>query len=224
MERGDERSVRRDIEPDVQRAPLGRETVPVRRETDPDVVQQTTQVIAPRDRVRWGPIWAGLLTAIGTFLLLSLLATAIGAQTFDTGAANAGSTGRGLGIATAIIGLLSFLLGGFVAARTAAVHGRGNGLLNGWLVWALGTLLILALAAFGLGQLFGLADDVLGRTGVPDPNQANVNPQDVARNVRNSALGCFLSLGLPALAAALGGWLGARTDDDADGAAVRRGS
>ncbi len=89
------------------------------------------------------------------------------------------------------------------------MHGRGNGLLNGWLVWALGTLLILALAAFGLRQLFGLADDVLGRTGVPDPNQANVNPQDVARNVRNSALGGFLSLGLPALAAALGGWLGA---------------
>ena len=194
--------------------------VPVRRETDRDVVQQT-QIVAPRDRVRWGPIWAGLLTALGTFLLLSLLATAIGAQTFNTGAANTTQTGIGTAVATAIIGLLSFLLGGFVAARSAAVRGRLNGLLNGWLVWALGTLLILGLAAFGLGQLFGLADDVIGRTGIPNPNQANVNPRDVASNVRNSALGGFLSLALPALASSIGGLLGARTGRDTDVDAIR---
>ena len=34
-----------------------------------DVVQQTT-VVEPKDLVRWGPIFAGLLTALGTFLLL----------------------------------------------------------------------------------------------------------------------------------------------------------
>ena len=113
-----------------------------------DVVQQTTNVVVPRDKVRWGPIWAGLLTALGTFLLLSLLALAIGAQTVNTGAADAETASVGSGIATAIIGLLSFFLGGWVAARSATIRDRGSGLLNGFLVWALGTALILALTAF----------------------------------------------------------------------------
>lgn len=177
-----------------------------------DVVQQT-QVIAPRDRVRWGPIWAGLLTALGTFLLLSLLALAIGLANVRVGQTDAEDAAATAGIATAIIGLISFLIGGFVAARTAAVAGRGNGLLNGFLVWALGTALILLLGAFGLGQLFGAAGDLFDQyrnLGSPQPD--GVDPREVQQGLRDSAIPAFLALALPAAAAALGGWLGARDD------------
>lgn len=165
-----------------------------------------------KDRVRWGPIWAGLITAIATFLLLTTLAIAIGAQAVDSGA-DASDSGAASGIASAIIALLAFLAGGYVAARTAGVIGRGYGALNGFLVWALGVVLILALAAFGLGSLFGASGDLFAQyqqMGQPQPE--GVDPNAVAEGVRNSSIGAFLAMLLPALAATLGGWLGSREE------------
>jgi hypothetical protein len=161
-----------------------------------------------QDRVRWGPIWAGLITAIATFLLLTTAAVAIGAQAVDSGAA-ADDSGMAGGIASAVIALLSFLAGGFVAARTSGVVGRGYGALNGFLVWALGVLLILALAAFGLGSLFGASGDLFAQyqqMGQPQPE--GVDPNAVVEGIRNGSIGAFVAMLLPALAAALGGWLG----------------
>lgn len=183
----------------------------------PGVVQQTAQFIAPRDRVRWGPIWAGLLTALGTFLILSVLAVAIGAQAVQAGAADQQTAGQAGGIVSAVLALVSFLLGGFIAGRTSAVTGRGYGFLNGFLVWTLGIVLILALTAFGLGQLFGAAGDLFGQyrqLGSPTPE--GVDPNQLAEGIRNSSFIGFLALILPAVAAGLGGMLGARSGDDAD--------
>ncbi len=95
-----------------------------------DVVQQMTQVIAPRDRVRWGPIWAGLLSALSLWLLGNVLALAIGASSVEPGVADAGTAARITGWAPPILGLLAFLFGGWVAARTAAVRGTANGVFN----------------------------------------------------------------------------------------------
>jgi hypothetical protein len=164
-----------------------------------------------RDRVRWGPIWAGLLSAISLFLLLSAVAVAIGAQVIQGGAA-AEQAGLGGAIVSGIIALLAFLAGGFIASRSASVMGRGYGALNGFLVWALGVMLILALAAFGLGSLFGASGDLFAQyrsLGSPTPD-ANVDPNQVAEGIRNSSLGALVGMLLPAAAATLGGWLGAR--------------
>jgi hypothetical protein len=131
------------------------------------------------------------------------------------GTGQADEAAAGAGIATAIAGLVSFLLGGFVAARTAAVAGRPAGLLNGFLVWALGLLLILLLSAFGIGQLFGAAGDLFGQyraAGSPQPE--GVDPRAVGQQLRDSAIPAFLGLALPAAAAAIGGLLGARGRDD----------
>ncbi len=176
-------------------------------------VYQETNVVAPRDRVRWGPILAGLLTALGTFLLLSTLALTIGVLAAPRGT-DAEDAGAAAGIVSAVIALLSFFVGGLVAARTAAIDGRTTGALNGFLVWALGILLILVLAAFGLGQLFGAAGDLFGQyrsIGSPTPD---VDPSNAATALRNGALGAFLGLALPAAAATLGGFLGARETTD----------
>jgi hypothetical protein len=164
---------------------------------------------AQRDRVRWGPIWAGLISALGVFLLLTTAAVAIGAQVVDSGA-SADEGGAASGIASAIIALLAFLVGGFIAARTAGVIGRGYGALNGFLVWALGVVLILALAAFGLGSLFGASGDLFAQYQQMGQPQADVDPESVVEGIRNGSIGAFLGMLLPAIAATLGGLFGSR--------------
>ena len=162
------------------------------------------------DRVRWGAIWAGLITAIATFLLLTTAAVAIGAVAVDAGAdAETGSMASG--IASAVIALLAFLAGGFVAGRTAGVIGRGYGALNGFLVWALGIVIILALAAMGLGSLFGASGDLFAQyqqMGSPQPE--GVDQSAIVDGIRNGSIGAFVAMLLPAIAATVGGLLGSR--------------
>ena len=182
---------------------------PVGRDTHAGGFDATGVVGTGRDRVRWGPIWAGLLMAIATFVVLSTIAVGIGAHTVSSGAdtSDAGLAGA---IVTGVIGLIAFLVGGFVASRTAAVVGRGYGALNGLLVWALGLALILGLAAMGLGSLFGASGDLFAQyrsLGAPQPD---VDPNTVAEGIRNSSLGAAVGMLLPAIAAAIGGFIGAR--------------
>ena len=171
---------------------------------------------ARRDSVRWGPIWAGLITALTTFLLLQLLA--IGLGLVDVGP---GSDGGG-GWVPALIGLIAFFTGGAVAGMTSAIRGPGSGLLNGFLVWALGTVLILLLSALGLGQLFGALGNVAGQVNPGALGQAaqgaqgaapNVSPQEAESALRTGAIGAFFGLLFSALASILGGMLGGRGPD-----------
>jgi hypothetical protein len=171
---------------------------------------------ARRDSVRWGPVWAGLITALTTFLLLQLLA--IGAGLVDIGP---GSQGAG-GWVPALIGLIAFFTGGAVAGMTSAIRGADSGLLNGFMVWALGTVLILLFSALGLGQLFGALGNVAGQVGPGALSSAansaqgaapNVSPQEAEQAVRTGAIGAFFGLLFSALASALGGYLGGRSSD-----------
>lgn len=165
-----------------------------------------------RDRVRWGPIWAGLITAIAAFVVLTVAAIAIGAQAVDSGAEGE-TAGIAGGIASAAIALLAFFAGGFIAARTAGVIGRGYGALNGFLVWALGVVIILALAAFGLGSLFGASGDLFAQYQQMGQPQADVDPNAAVEGIRNGSIGALIGMLLPAVAAALGGWLGSREEE-----------
>ena len=184
-----------------------------RRETYPtvgvDVAEGAWAGNGVRDRVRWGAIWAGLITAIATFILLTVAAVAIGAQAVDSGA-EGDAAGMAGGIASAIIALVAFLVGGFVAGRTAGVVGRGYGALNGFLVWALGVVLILALAAFGLGSLFGASGDLFAQYQQMGQPQTDVYPNAAVEGIRNGSVGAFIGMLLPAIAAALGGYMGSR--------------
>jgi hypothetical protein len=202
----------RPVEPNGQTAqpethdPRTRESIPATpRRHDAD------HVVDRRDSARWGPIWAGLITALTTFLLLELLATGLGLQ--DVGADNDGD-----GLVSGIIGLIAFFTGGWVAGITSAVRGAGTGLLNGLLVWGLGTVLILVLSALGLGQIFGALGNLVGQLGLVQGGMflvpsANVDPEQVAQAIRDAALGTFFGLLFSALASALGGWLGGKRPD-----------
>ena len=171
---------------------------------------------ARRDSIRWGPIWAGLITALTTFLLLQLLA--IGLGLVDVGP---GSDGGG-GWVPGLIGLIAFFTGGAVAGMTSAIRGPGSGLLNGFMVWALGTVLILLLSALGLGQLFGALGNVASQVGpgalgsAADTAQGaapNVSPREAEQALQKGAIGAFFGLLLSALASMLGGLLGGRGGD-----------
>jgi hypothetical protein len=181
-----------------------------------DVARDDGAMVGRRDSARWGPIWAGLITAVATFLLLQLLAIGLGLVGIGP------NEGGGGGWVPAVIGLIAFFTGGSVAGMTSAIRGSATGLLNGFLVWALGVLLILLLSALGLGQVFGALGNVVGQLGllqsgglnVPnDPNVPNPDLAQIAQAVRNGALGAFFGLALSALASALGGFLGGRSAD-----------
>ena len=218
-------------------------TQPPARAVDRRAVDREARVEIPptlnlgRDRVRWGAVLAGVVTALTSLLLLSLLGIALGLTTVNAGTAAAQGApppdlGRNLGLWGAVAALISFLIGGFVAGRVAAVFDRSWGALNGALVFLLGLPLMLWLAAQGLGFVLGaFAQSV--NLGAPDVgaamNQAQqaaqqVPPTEVARtaeSVRNAAwtvLGVSL-LGL--IAGALGGYLGTRRELELDRATGR---
>jgi hypothetical protein len=173
------------------------------------------RTMAPRDRVRWGPIWAGLLTAFSVFLLLELFAYALGWLSLGMGATDfPGAAGRRDAWVTGIIGLISFFLGGLVTGATAWIRGASAGLINGFSLWALATVLILFLSALGLGMFFGAAGNAfnqllaLGR-GL-DLGAAGLDLNRINATVRDGALWAFIAMALSAVAAMLGGWLGSQ--------------
>ena len=193
-------------------------------------------VLPVRNRVQWGPVIAGLATAIATMLLLTVLGIAVGASVLDP--ADSGSEiGTWAAVWGAISAIVSFFVGGWMAAKTAAVGGSFAGLVNGFLVGAAGLALILWLTGTGLGNLFGtiganvgdiinVAQDTAQQEGVTtdeaqtEGQQAvdtaaaaaeDLDSESTFDTVRDSAFGTFLGLLLPLLAAALGGWLGHNT-------------
>lgn len=126
--------------------------------TTPDV-NITTAVATPTDRVRWGPIIAGLFAALSTLVVLSVLGIAVAGSAFDPGD-NARNYGIGAGIWGAISMLLAFFIGGWLASRSAAVRGHGSGVLNGAMVWVVTIPLLLYMLMGGIGSLFRTAGNV----------------------------------------------------------------
>jgi hypothetical protein len=124
--------------------------------TTPDL--QTT-IVTPTDRVRWGPIWAGLFTALTTLVVLGLLGLAIGLSSYDAGDPLS-NFGIGAGIWGAVSTLLAFLIGGWLAAHSSAAAGRGSGMLNGAMVWVVTIPLLLYLLSSGVGALMRTAGNV----------------------------------------------------------------
>ncbi|MBN8634489.1 MAG: hypothetical protein J0M07_04140 [Anaerolineae bacterium] len=138
-----------------------------------------TMMITPTDRVRWGPILAGLFTVLATLVFFTLLGLALGLETFN--ADDPRSFGIGAGIYGIIAGLISFALGGFIAAKTAAVTGVGNAILQSGMVWIVTIALIVNFIGTGIGTLLNVA------------GSAVTTAADVASNVAGDAAGAVAS-------------------------------
>ncbi|MDH6062009.1 hypothetical protein NWP17_16470 [Chrysosporum bergii ANA360D] len=125
------------------------------------------------DRVRWGPIIAGVLVALATQLILSSLFGAIGAGTIAGSGAPRTITpdvAANVGIWSTLALLISLFLGGWVTTRACGPMNRNTALLNGGILWAT----TLALSSWLL------ASGVWGTFGIVAPNVAVAIPQATA--------------------------------------------
>lgn len=203
--------------------------------SSPTLANNTT-IVTPFDRVRWGPIWAGIFTALSTLAVLGVLGLAIGATVYDRN-----DSGRAFGIGAGIWGVISYLiafaLGGWIAARSAIVAGSRNGLLNGSMVWAVAIPLMLFVLGGGLTAAVGAASNVASnpdatrsagltdgggtsgnimdqaqtassRMGANMGTNNNATAEDVRRTSAKTAWWTLISLILGLAAAATGGYLG----------------
>lgn len=193
--------------------------MPTTRYQSPDV-EQNVSVVTPRDRVRWGPILAGLLSALTSFALFSILGAAIGATTLQANGgpttANPNHYGTAAGIWGAVSALLAFLIGGYVAAKTAAVGGEGNGWINGVMVFLASLPLIIWLASQGAGNLFGALGTNLNDLRALTTNTYNdpAARQNAIDNAKNGLWWSLVSLLAGLVAAGLGGLLGHRNEHE----------
>ncbi len=112
-------------------------------------------MITPTDRVRWAPILAGLFTVLASLVFFTVLGLALGLETLD--ADNPRNFGIGAGIYGIIAGLVSFALGGFIAAKTAAVTGVGNAILQSGMVWIVTIALIVNFIGTGVSTIINVA-------------------------------------------------------------------
>jgi len=169
---------------------------PVRPVAPPPVVVEETHIARPtlpvRNRVQWGPIIAGVLTAIVSFLLLTILGIALGASVLDP-ANTAGEIGTWAAVWGAITAIVAFLIGGWIAARAAVTEGSFAGLLNGLCVGIAGLLLIIWLTASGLGNLFGTIGSTVGSVlnvaasvAPAAGDAANINPAQAGNEVEEA--------------------------------------
>ena len=129
-----------------------------------------TTDIARSDLISWSSIVAGTLVAFALFVLFGAIGAAAGLE-----AAEDPRFGPEVGgIITGLFGVLSFLVGGFVAAWTADVDEPDSAILHGFLVWALFVVLAAAMLALGAGSALG---SLGGGLGTPDvdvtPDQAS---------------------------------------------------
>lgn len=187
--------------------------------SDIDVV-----VAGRRDRVRWGPVWAGVIISLPVFLLLEFVLFALGGLTLGLDPDASGTTAGWL---TGLIALIAFFIGGLTAGASALWKGATDGLFHGVMVWALGLVAMLFLTLLGGSALLGPVSDLVTQVGGVQQQFAQSVPNidaDAAMSTARAAAGwAILGLVLSLIAAGIGGMCGSRMwrhGDDAQGDAV----
>ena len=165
-----------------------------RREVNETGVRPSTipggAVVEYHDTVRWGPIFAGIVVAVVSQLMLSALGTAIGA--IAVGEATAGTIGTGLGIWAILSLLVSLFLGGWMMASSCGPMNSKTAMMNATIMWATTIVLSAWLLTTGITGTFGvLASSAGGAAGevlnqVQQPGGASIPSKDqVAQAVPN---------------------------------------
>ncbi|MBW4680416.1 MAG: hypothetical protein KME19_09895 [Microcoleus vaginatus WJT46-NPBG5] len=178
-------------------------------------------VVDYHDRVRWGPIFAGIVVAISTQLVLSALGAAIGLSAGASGT-NAGDAALGVGIWAIISLLIALFLGGWVMARTCGPMNSKTALLNGAILWATTLAISSWLLASGVSGTFGVvasnAGEIInqaqqsGGVNVPNnaPNINNAEARNIAGNTAKAAWSFIFGSLLGLVASMIGASVGAR--------------
>jgi ElaB/YqjD/DUF883 family membrane-anchored ribosome-binding protein len=115
-------------------------------------------------RISWSAVFAGVLVAIVSQLLLTLLGVGIGLSTIDpvTEQNPAAGLGTGSAIWYIISSLLSLFMGGWIAGRLASAPRLFDGIIHGVLTWCLATLLTIYFLTTTIGSIIGGAGRLVG--------------------------------------------------------------
>lgn len=177
-------------------------------------IVETFAIEDNKDRIRWGPILAGIFVAIATQLILSALGAAIGLTVGSTGGA------VGVGIWSIISLLLSLFIGSWVAAAGCSPMNKKTAMLHGLILWATTLAISAWLLASGVSGAFGVAASNAGEVlnqvqqpgGISLPNQVpNVPDNKLAQVADGSAkaawsfiIGSLLGLAASLIGASIG--------------------
>lgn len=126
---------------------------------------QPQDLLAVRSRVSWGAIFAGAVTALAVYLLLSTLGVAIGFSVSDR------ATDQQLGIGAAVLAifstLVSLFVGGYVASQCSVGENKQEAMIYGVIVWGVVFAMLLWLMAGGVRVGFNA---VVGLASTPAAN------------------------------------------------------
>ena len=169
----------------------------------------STDVQAPWP-LSWSAVWVGTLAAVALVLILGLVGIAIGAH----------RVGHPLGtwhdmsflalIWSVLAAFLSFVAGGWAAAKVGGLRRSETAMLHGAIVWLVAVPILVVLASMGAGSYFG--GWYGGLAGLPPAAaaQALAAPPDpaAAMAARNAALAALTALLLGLMGGVVGGWMG----------------
>lgn len=116
----------------------------------------------PYRRISWGAISAGVVMAVVTQFMLSLLGAGVGLSAMGPGS-SVGSFGLGAAIWWSVSALIAMYTGGWFASRMAGVATTGDGVVHGILTWGVSTILTLFLFSTAVGKIVGGGFSVMGQ-------------------------------------------------------------
>jgi len=114
--------------------------------------------VARSDLISWSSIVAGVISAFGLFVLFGAISVAAGLESVDTPYKYGEVVGS---IIAGLLGVLAFVVGGFVAVWTAHVDEADSAIMHGFLVWGLFVVLLVLMTSLGAGAALGSTAGVL---------------------------------------------------------------
>lgn len=114
--------------------------------------------------IRWGAVFAGVVSGTASYLLLALLGLAVGLTAVDPAAQEpVGAVPLGAGIWTGVSMLVAAFIGGYVAGHMSGLARSMDGMLHGFVSWGATTLLYAILATTAIGSLLGGTLGIIGQ-------------------------------------------------------------
>jgi len=114
--------------------------------------------------IRWGAVFAGVVSGTASYLLLALLGFAVGLTAIDPSSQEPiGSVPLGTGIWTGVSMLVAAFIGGYVAGHMSGLARSMDGMLHGFVSWGATTLLYAFIATSALSAILGGTFGILGQ-------------------------------------------------------------
>ena len=184
----------------TMRQPVTPQPAYTERDDDRPVAVRTEEVRPRLDRIRWSSVSAGILVTLALYLFLQLSLVAAGLV--DLSEATASDAWWSAGAA-----LVAFLIGGVVTGATAVWRDAGDGLLHGIVMWAVGLVALIALAAFGGGVALGSFDT---SEVFDEITSADVEEAAASGDAEEAASWAIIGLTSALVASALGATIGSK--------------